>query len=350
MPSRSWVRLYYYVDMHAFYFSKQLLGNKYLPIAFILVVIGLLFQSVHGLLLPDRLQDTITLTLGILYEAMPFVFLGVLLSVIIQKYVPQSFIIKILPNNSFLRRIILSLFGVFLPVCECGNVPLARGLLMKGLKPAEVMTFLFAAPIINPVTIYTTSQAFQNDTSIVIIRVIAAFLITNSIGYIYSKQKQSQILQSDFVAHCEAHAKNIHNGKITITQKWRDFSQSFKQETLALMPALVGGSIVAGLVQTVIPRSFLVALTSQPVLAILALMLLAFIISICANVDAFFALSLSSVFPKSAIVAFLVFGPMVDIKMIALLKTTFTIRIILYSSALIFMMSFITGLLVQYAF
>ncbi len=326
--------------------------QKKLSLLFVfLLCFGIFIQSVNTLNLPNAAQDTLTLTFGILYEALPFVFLGVLLSLLIQKYVSQATLLRFLPKKSFVRRVTLSLFGTFLPVCECGNVPMARGLLKKGLKPSEVMTFLFAAPIINPVTIYTTTQAFPTQPEIVVVRVIAAFLIANLLGFVYAKYKSEDVLTPEFENYCAKHPVDTPKRfrRSSMRTKLTHFADSFAEEVSALLPALVGGSLVAGLIQTTLPREFLASISSQPVLAILALMVLAFVISICANVDAFFALSLSSIFPTSAIIAFLVFGPMVDIKMFALLSTTFKKHILLSITGLIFFACFVTGLVVQYA-
>jgi len=301
-----------------------------------------------SLQLPNVLQDTVTLTLGILYEALPFVFLGVGISIAVQQYVSQDTLLKLLPKRSWLRRPVLSVCGTFLPVCECGNVPLARGLMAKGLRPAEVMTFLFAAPTINPVTIYTTTQAFPADPIIVIVRVAAAFIIANAVGSLFARRSDQSILTSDFQNYCDSHG-SAKKESINLHQRIKNFTSGFSEETLLLMPALVGGSIIASVIQTALPRNILQTISGEPVIAILALLLLAFVISICANVDAFFALSLSTVFPTSAIVAFLVFGPMIDIKMLALLKTTFKTDVLLYISMFVLIASFVTGLVVHYA-
>lgn len=300
--------------------------------------------------LHQTLQDTITLALGILYEAFPFLVLGVLISVTIQQFVSQRTILKLLPKKSFFRRPLLASIGVLLPVCECGNVPLARGLIMKGLKPHEVLTFLFAAPIINPVTIFTTLQAFP-DARVTILRVVAAFFIAIAVGSLFTRFTRKQIITESFQTYCDDHA---HQHSKTVSPFSRKaiaaFSRSTSDELTRLLPSLIAGSLVAGVIQTTIPRSLLTTLSTEPVVAILTLLILAFIISICANVDAFFALSLSTIFPISAIIAFLVFGPMIDIKMLALLRTTFTSRVLLISSVFIFLASFLTGLVVAYAF
>jgi uncharacterized membrane protein YraQ (UPF0718 family) len=328
---------------------KNIWTQKQIIFWIALVAIGLTVQSVSTFNLPDKLQDTITLMLGIVYEAIPFVIFGVLLSVIIGRYVGDRAIHRLLPKKSWARRPLLSLLGIFLPVCECGNIPLSRGLLQKGLKPGEVLTFLFAAPIINPITIYTTSQAFSNEPEIVVIRVLAAFIIANFVGILFAKSKQKEMLTDDFHASCELHAYSQSNRFSTAKKEIRILSKNFSDEMLKLMPALVGGSLIAGLIQTIIPRSLLLTVSSEPVLAIIAMLILAFIVSICANVDAFFALSLSGIFPTSAIVAFLVFGPMIDIKILSMLRTTFRTWVLITVSGVIFVLSLLVGLVVQYA-
>ena len=99
------------------------------------------------------LQDFLTLTLSVIVEAVPFLILGTIISALIRRFLPPEKLVKILPKNTLFRRLVLSIAGLALPVCECGNVPVARSLLARGLKPADVVSFLFAAPILNPITI-----------------------------------------------------------------------------------------------------------------------------------------------------------------------------------------------------
>ena len=130
----------------------------------------------------------------------------------------------------------------------------------------------------------------------------------------------------------------------------RDFASSAIEEVNRLLPALIFGSILAGVIQTVIPRELLTTVAGEPILAILIMILLAFVVSICASVDAFFALSLSGVFPKSSLVAFLVFGPMIDIKMLSLMKTTYRTHVLVGATIIVFLGALLAGLVVQYGF
>ena len=125
--------------------------------------------------LPTRAQDGLTLAISVLIESLPFVTLGVVLSIAVQVWVPPGMIERWMPRRAWARRAVLSLLGMFVPVCECGNVPFARGLLMRGFGVPETMTFLIAAPIVNPIVIITTHQAFGFSDGILIARLVGGF-------------------------------------------------------------------------------------------------------------------------------------------------------------------------------
>ena len=123
----------------------------------------------------------------------------------------------------------------------------------------------------------------------------------------------------------------------------------FTVETSAMLPALFVGAGVAGLIQVAVSRDLLLTLGQNPVWSVLALMGLAFVIAICSTVDAFFVLSLGSAFTPGAVVAFLVFGPMIDIKMLALLRTTFTARTLVVLTTVVALCTAVLGLAVNLA-
>lgn len=292
--------------------------------------------------LPDRLQDWITLSLSVMIEALPFVMLGICIAIIVQVWLPAERLLTYLPQQPLLRRACLSLLGIALPVCECGNVPLARGLLAKGLTPSESLVFLLAAPILNPVTIITTQQAFAGDMTILWARVLGGFAIANLVGWVYARRPAEELLTNTFVASCQADH---------VQQSKRVASLAiFRREVQAMLPALVVGAGLAGLVQVLVSREVLVSLGSQPVWSVIAMVALAFIVSICSNVDAFFALAFRQTFMTGALVSFLTFGPMIDIKMLSLLRTTYRPNVLLQVSAIVGLASITLGLVVNYAF
>ncbi len=292
----------------------------------------------EALALPTALADFVALSLSVFIESLPFVFLGILLSTVVQVWVPQSVIDRVLPRRPALRRAVLSVTGVLLPVCECGNVPLARGLMMRGFTVSEAATFLLAAPILNPVTIITTYHAFGWSDGILAARVIGGFAIANLAGWLLSRSaSQAALLTDDFRTHCE-HAHERRPG-----DRVQRSLVGVAEETSALMPALIIGSALAGAIQVGAPRDLLVALGAHPLWSVLALVLLAFIISICSSVDAFFILSLSATFLPGSIVAFLLFGAMMDVKMLALLRTTFTVRALALLTSLVALCCLVIG-------
>ena len=314
-----------------------------------------------GLSLPTELQDLITLALSIVVEALPFVILGALVSVIVRLFAPTQRILQLLPKRPLLRRLSISLFGTFMPVCECGNVPVARGLVIRGLSVAESTTFLLAAPIINPVTLLATSQAFRLDPSIVWIRMAGALLIANLVGGLIALYKDQMALVSkgfyntlcEVGAADEHHHHDHHDHDHHTSNRWRDRSQEgiaiFRDEVSLMLKVLCLGAVIAGATQVFVPRDVLTSLGGDPFLSILAMIALAFIVSICANVDAFFALAYSNTFTTGSIVAFLVFGPMVDIKMLAMMRTTYKVRLLAVITLVVTLSSILIGLVVNYA-
>lgn len=284
-----------------------------------LVVLALLVLALlsPAPLLPTRAQDALTLSISVLIESLPFVLLGVILSIVVQVWVPPDVIERWMPRRAWARRAVLSLLGMLIPVCECGNVPFARGLMMRGFTVPETLTFLIAAPIVNPIVIITTHQAFGFDDGILIARLLGGYAVANLIGWLYSRHPDPDGLVTDrFRAACEiVETESGGRGRRSLAQ--------FIVELRAVMPALVIGSALAGAVQVLVPRDLLLAIGSNPALSIVAMIALAMVVSICSNVDAFFALSFASTFTPGSIVAFLLVGPLVDVKMLALLRTTF---------------------------
>jgi len=311
-------------------------------------IVALLFlrssATAAGFALPNRLQDLLTLSISVIIESLPFVVLGILLSIVVQIWLPDGALERFLPSNPFLRRAGISLFGVFLPVCECGNLPLARGLILKGFSVPEAMTFLLAAPIVNPITIVTTYQAFGWSNGILISRVIGGFVIANVIGWVFSRHPQPEsLLTPKFVAECVASERHTH-----AHSRWSQSVDAFVREASVIMPALFIGALLAGGIQVLVPRAVLINLGTNPIWSIVAMMVLAFVIAVCSNVDAFFILPFASTFLPGSIVTFLVFGPMIDIKMLTMMRTTFTTRVLVQLTVLVGLLSALLGLVVNY--
>jgi len=309
-----------------------------------LLLVRAIVDSTPGATLPLQVQDILTLSISVIIESLPFVVLGIVLSIVVQVWLPDGFLMRYLPSAPVLRRFCISLFGIALPVCECGNVPLARGLIIKGFTVPESMTFLVAAPIINPITIITTHQAFGFDDGILVARILGGLAIANVVGWLFSLSAKPEALLTDrFAAECKRPVDHEHP-----QSKQSKSVDIFVRETSVIMPALFIGALVAGAIQVVVPREVLVSLGSNPLWSVLAMMVLAFVIAVCASVDAFFILPFASTFLPGSIVTFLLFGPIIDIKMLAIMRTTFTTRTLVQLTVIVGLLSALIGLVVNY--
>jgi hypothetical protein len=291
--------------------------------------------------MPTPLQDFLTFLISIVVEALPFVVLGIMISVVVQVWLPEGWLLRRLPKRRWARQVTISLLGVFVPVCECGNVPLARGLLAQGLSVSESLVFLLSAPVLNPVTIITTQQAFANDLAVLAGRMAGGFVIANVVGWVFMRRRRDELLQPDFIKTCQI-SRHIHE------RRWVRSLELFRHEASHMLPALLFGAAAAALVQVAVPREILLTLGSNPAWSIAAMLVLAFVISICSNVDAFFALAFKDTFTAGSLVSFLVFGPMIDIKLLSLMRTTYQPKVLMQVSLLVLLMAAAIGLGVNY--
>lgn len=289
--------------------------------------------------LRSAVQDVLTLAISVVVESLPFVVAGIVISVVVQLWVPPQALVAWLPRNAWARRAALSLLGVLFPVCECGNVPLARGLMSRGLSVPESVTFLLAAPILNPVTAVVTYQAFGFSDGILVARLLGGFVIANLVGWLLSHHPDpADLLTPGFRASCARHDHEPDTSRLAVAPSM------VAREAGALLPALLAGAVVAGVVQVALSRDVLLSLGQDPVWSVLALMMLGFVIAICSTVDAFFVLSFGSTFTPGAIVAFLVLGAMIDVKMLALLRTTFTSWTLVLITTVVTLTTLVLGL------
>lgn len=286
--------------------------------------------------------DFKTITLGIVVEALPFLLVGVVVSVIVDAFLNPDLIFKVIPKNRFLSHFIISLLGIFMPVCECGNVPVARRLLMFNLNVSHVVTFLLAAPVVNPITLWSTLEAFSFDSNIALFRLIGALSIAYLVGIVLSfKSNPEEFLTQSMIQDIESCSHDHHKNKFERAM------EVFEKEFLSTFKLLLVGASIAGITQTIVPRNILESLGSSPTLSIVAMMLLAFVVSICANIDAFFALAYANTFTVGSLLSFMIFGPMIDMKMLAMLKNTFTTRLLVIITLLVAIYSFLFGLLIN---
>lgn len=328
-----------------------------------------------------QLNNGITLFLSLLVEAMPFLLLGVAFSSALLLFVDERQLVAALPRNPLLAALAGSLVGFLFPVCECGNVPVARRLMLQGAPTAVAIGYLLAAPTINPIVFWATWVAFRGQPEIVFLRVAFTLVVATTIAVIFSAQKdmrpflQTQLARSMAAPESSSGGSSgsslLQSGTFLLQSQGRIQLDAPAAQALVMAPpkgfaqrlrlmldnmvlelrelgaVLVIGSAIAAFVQVAIPREIILSLGQGPVTSIVAMMLLAWVVSICSTVDSFFALSFSSVFTSGSLLAFLVFGPMIDLKNISLLLMVFKPRAILYLFLLAAQLTFVLTLLMN---
>lgn len=316
---------------------------------------------------PDSRQDFAFAFLSILFEGAPFILLGTLISGIIDIYLPAGTMDRLLPRRRFPAILVAGLLGAILPVCECAVVPVIRRLVKKGLPVSCALTYMLAAPIVNPITALSTWKAFKGpiipfgegheySASLVMTasRLGLGFLLAVAVGLIVARIPMVKLLRQRLVDsleqeekkekkghhhhhhdhdhsccghdHPHEHGHTHHAGENRMVAAFRSAMRDFVDVGVYFT---IGVAITALFNTGIAPGAeWLDGLAKNDMAAPAALMALAFILSLCSTSDAFIAATLDK-FTYGAKLAFLVFGPMMDVKLIFLYQTVLRRRFIL---------------------
>ena len=358
---------------------------RFIPPILLLVVI----QAKLGMVAlgGNWLTTLVTFFVAILLEAMPFVLIGSLLSGAIEVFVPKERIAQLVPKNRFQAILLFGLLGIAFPVCECGIVPVIRRLLQKGVPLSCGITYLLAAPIVQPIVLAATVVAFNGNWEVAGLRILGGYLVAIMVGSLaavfldpntakhvafdlmdasaadgcgcghdhshdhshdHGHTHESLPLMSSMHAHSHddhdhEHEHHVHAvGSTLVAPSLRlelpimqgsapaartpaknpgkqivNFLQHSSEEFLSTGYYLIFGALLAACMQTFVGQSLLVKMGHGPFLAPLVMMVLAFTLSLCSAADAFVAATFNQ-FSIASRLAFLVMGPMVDIKLVAM--------------------------------
>jgi uncharacterized membrane protein YraQ (UPF0718 family) len=284
---------------------------------------------------------------GLLIEALPFLLIGVLISSLARWLAPGGRWLRRLPGHPVLGPLSGAALGFALPACECGNVPVARRLLVAGAPLGTALGFLFAAPVLNPIVIASTWAAFPDQPWLLLARPLGAVLVSLALCLLLRMIPEAELLQADVLAERRL---NQPLSAVTLLQRrsgivgiraavatdhdpdheatpdpasrppLQEVLQHGGREFLQLAVLLVAGCMLAALVQTLLPRQWLLNLGGSPTGSVVALMVLSLVISVCSSVDAFLALSFAAQVTPGALLAFLLLGPVIDLKLAGLLS------------------------------
>ena len=288
---------------------------------------------------------------GLLLEALPFLLIGVGIASLARWLAPGGAWLRQLPAHPLLGPLTGAALGFALPACECGNVPVARRLLAGGAPVATALGFLFAAPVLNPIVLASTWAAFPNQPWLLAARPGAALLLAVLLSTVLRLLPEAELLdpvlleerrlsqplaqvgllerRSGLVGAIGAKVQPV---KVT-RPPLQEVLQHGSREFLDLAALLVLGCAIAATVQTLLPRSWLLAVGGAPTISVLSLMLLAVVVSVCSSVDAFLALGFAAQVTPGALLAFLVLGPVVDLKLLGLFRVLFKPKAIALTSA-----------------
>lgn len=292
--------------------------------------------------LPNSVLQMSTIFLSIVIEALPFVLLGCLISGALQVFLTPERVKRWLPKNRFLSILTGSILGFFFPSCECGIVPIVHQFVKKGVPVHTAFAFMLTAPIINPIVIFSTFIAFGNSWVMAGWRMLGSFVVALIIGIWLAYFQKESVLKENISQKIETSTHHHHGIAGIKTNKVKRFGQQAGHVLTHSIDEffdtgrylIIGGLIAAGM-QTYLPTRVMLTLGSTKILAIVIMLILAFTMSLCSEADAFIGSSLLSLFGTAPVVAFLVFGPMVDIKNLLMMKRYFNGRFIVSLIALI---------------
>lgn len=336
--------------------------------------------------------------LSILFEALPFVLIGTIASAMIELFVSEQWVQNHLPKKEWIAYFVAGGMGLFFPICECAIVPVVRRLVKKGIPLGVAITFMLSVPILNPIVLLSTRYAFMNQPEMMWYRGLFGYAGAVMIGILVSNFLTKEDLVQETRTHtCSCGCGHHHDGKQqdvcrhehnhshvgeydAILQEvhghhmfeeehccshehghseWIEsgFSgsillKSVLSHTVAefyeVGKFLIIGAGLSALMQVALPKQYWMQLSGNPIVSILVLMGLAFLLSLCSEADAFIAASLRGQFGGSSLLAFLIFGPMIDIKNTLMLATVFRKKALFRLILMIFSVCFVLSALAEY--
>jgi len=292
----------------------------------------------------DKFKKFYNVFISILIQGFPFILIGSFVSAIIQICISRDRFIKLFPKNIFLSCIVAALAGLLFPICDCGTIPVARGLMKRKVPIAAGVTFMLAAPIVNPISIVATIYAFQGMKSVVIYRVIAGIIIAISVGLImqFCTRKDEDILNSsEEIGECECGFCNDNYEENTSKlKKVRAVFVHAGDEFFNIGKFMIIGTFLSSIFQTTVSLNNSMYIPNDDRSSLLIMIGLAFLLSVCSTSDAFIAKGFLKQFSINSVMGFLVVGPMLDVKNTIMLFGSFKKKFVLKLIFIILLVSF----------
>lgn len=247
-----------------------------------------------------------TVFLGVFVQALPFLGLGVVVSGLVAAFVSPERLARWLPRRPAAAILAAGVGGAALPGCECGSVPVARRLYGDGTVGAAALTFMLAAPAINPVVLVATAVAFPGQPLMVLARCVASLLVAVVMGALWQRFGRTEWI-----------TRRLPSAHDASDSRWMVFGEAARHDFLQAASYLVLGAAAAAALHVLVPAWIFEHLAGQLVLGIITMALLAVVLALCSEADAFVAASLTML-PLLPRLVFLVVGPAVDLKLFAM--------------------------------
>ena len=260
------------------------------------------------------LRTGATVFVAVCVQALPFLVFGVLVSGLIAAFVSPAALRRMLPGNSTAAIPVAGVAGVAMPGCECASVPVARRLMQQGVAPAVALAFLLAAPAVNPVVLASTAVAFPGEPLMVLARFLGSLLTACAMGWLWVR-----VGKAEWIAE---RALRRFEGCRPAGSRWAVFAESTRHDLVEAGGFLVLGGLTSAVFNVLIPAEWMQTLGGQFLLAVLIMAVLAVVLALCSEADAFVAASMSGL-PLIPKLVFLVVGPAVDLKLIAMQSGAF---------------------------
>jgi uncharacterized membrane protein YraQ (UPF0718 family) len=279
----------------------------------VLVVAVLARPLITDALSAPVLRTAATVFVAVCVQALPFLVFGVLLSGVIAAFVSPAALRRLLPARPAAAVPVAGAAGLVLPGCECASVPVARRLIGQGVPDAAALTFLLAAPAINPVVLVATAVAFPGEPRMVLARFAGSLATACVLGWLWQR-----LGRAEWITERARRAAPTTSG----AGRWAVLAETARHDLVSAGGFLVVGALAAAALSVLVPPAWMDALAGQVVLAVVVMAVLAVVLALCSEADAFVAASLSML-PLLPRLVFLVVGPAVDVKLVALQAGTF---------------------------
>ena len=308
----------------------------------------------------------------IMLEAIPFLLLGALISAIIEEFVSEERISKMIPKNRVLGSLAGIFLGLFIPACDCAVIPIAMRLKKKKVPTNVIVSFMLASPIISPVVLLSTFFAFGETEKMLLFgfempklfvyRTIFGVVVALVVGIILDIICKDAVLKEEIYEHHHYHHDHEHIHTCNHHHEGCSCSNHEKEtgpigrvkniinimygDFMWIISYMAVGALLAATMQILLPISNIGGIVQNKYISTFIMMLLAFALSLCSTSDAFIARTFMNSLSKNSILAFILLGPMIDIKNTILLNKSFNKKFVIVLVASIFITVYLISCLV----